>query len=31
VFGPFEADRFDVVIVESVIAFVDDKARAIRE
>ena len=28
---PFEADRFDAVIVESVIAFVDDKARAIRE
>jgi len=28
---PFEDDRFDVVIVESVIAFVDDKARAIRE
>ena len=28
---PFEADRFDAVIVESVIAFVDDKTRAIRE
>ena len=28
---PFEADRFDAVLVESVIAFVDDKARAIRE
>ena len=28
---PFEADRFDAVIVESVIAFVADKARAIRE
>jgi arsenite methyltransferase len=28
---PFEGDRFDVVIVESVIAFVEDKARAIRE
>ena len=28
---PFEADRFDVVMVESVIAFVNDKARAIRE
>lgn len=28
---PFEDDRFDAVIVESVIAFVDDKARAIRE
>jgi ubiquinone/menaquinone biosynthesis C-methylase UbiE len=28
---PFEADRFDAVIVESVIAFVDDKAQAIRE
>ena len=28
---PFEADRFDVVIVESVLAFVEDKQRAIRE
>ena len=28
---PFEADRFDAVIVESVLAFVDDKPRAIRE
>jgi arsenite methyltransferase len=28
---PFEADRFDAVIVESVVAFVQDKARAIRE
>lgn len=28
---PFEASRFDVVIVESVIVFVEDKARAIRE
>ncbi len=28
---PFEDDRFDAVLVESVIAFVDDKARAIRE
>jgi len=28
---PFEADRFDVVMVESVVAFVNDKARAIRE
>ncbi len=28
---PFEKDRFDAVLVESVIAFVDDKARAIRE
>jgi arsenite methyltransferase len=28
---PFEADRFDAVIAESVIGFVDDKARAIRE
>jgi ubiquinone/menaquinone biosynthesis C-methylase UbiE len=28
---PFEADRFDVVIVESVLAFVDDKSQAIRE
>jgi SAM-dependent methyltransferase len=28
---PFEADRFDVVVVESVIAFVQDKSRAIRE
>src|SRR5512136_1233562 len=28
---PFEDDRFDAVIVESVIAFVDDKTRAIQE
>jgi ubiquinone/menaquinone biosynthesis C-methylase UbiE len=28
---PFEADRFDAVLVESVVAFVGDKARAIRE
>ena len=28
---PFEADRFDVVFCESVIAFVDDKRRAIQE
>lgn len=28
---PFEADQFDAVIVESVLAFVDDKPRAIRE
>jgi arsenite methyltransferase len=28
---PFEDDRFDAVLVESVIAFVDDKARAVRE
>jgi arsenite methyltransferase len=28
---PFEDDRFDAVIVESVLAFVDDKQRAIRE
>jgi arsenite methyltransferase len=28
---PFEDNRFDAVLVESVIAFVDDKARAIRE
>src|SRR5512135_3060681 len=28
---PFEADRFDVVMVESVVSFVNDKARAIRE
>ena len=28
---PFEADRFDVVIVESVLIFVEDKPRAIRE
>jgi ubiquinone/menaquinone biosynthesis C-methylase UbiE len=28
---PFEADRFDVVIVESVLGFVEDKSRAIRE
>ena len=28
---PFEADRFDAVIVESVLAFVEDKSRAIRE
>jgi len=28
---PFEADRFDVVICESVLGFVEDKRRAIRE
>ena len=28
---PFEADRFDVVFAESVLVFVEDKARAIRE
>jgi len=28
---PFEADRFDVVICESVLAFIEDKPRAIRE
>jgi SAM-dependent methyltransferase len=28
---PFEADRFDVVFCESVLAFVEDKLRAIRE
>jgi ubiquinone/menaquinone biosynthesis C-methylase UbiE len=28
---PFEADQFDVVICESVLAFVEDKQRAIRE
>jgi ubiquinone/menaquinone biosynthesis C-methylase UbiE len=28
---PFEADRFDVVICESVLIFVEDKSRAIRE
>jgi arsenite methyltransferase len=28
---PFEADRFDVVFAESVLVFVNDKARAIRE
>jgi SAM-dependent methyltransferase len=28
---PFESGRFDAVIVESVIAFVEDKRRAIRE
>lgn len=28
---PFEADRFDVVLVESVLGFVEDKPRAIRE
>jgi ubiquinone/menaquinone biosynthesis C-methylase UbiE len=28
---PFETDRFDVVFVESVLIFVEDKARAIRE
>ncbi len=28
---PYEDDRFDAVIVESVIAFVDDKTRAIQE
>ncbi len=28
---PFETNRFDAVIVESVVAFVEDKVRAIRE
>ena len=28
---PFEADRFDVVVAESVLAFVEDKGQAIRE
>jgi ubiquinone/menaquinone biosynthesis C-methylase UbiE len=28
---PFDADRFDVVFCESVLAFVEDKPRAIRE
>jgi arsenite methyltransferase len=28
---PFEANRFDVVLVESVVVFVEDKALAIRE
>ena len=28
---PFDDDRFDAVLVESVIAFVDDRARAVRE
>ena len=28
---PFEADRFDVVMCESVLGFVEDKPRAIRE
>ena len=28
---PFEADRFDIVICESVLGFVEDKQRAIRE
>jgi SAM-dependent methyltransferase len=28
---PFETDRFDIVICESVLAFVEDKGRAIRE
>lgn len=28
---PFEADRFDVVVAESVLGFVGDKPRAIRE
>jgi SAM-dependent methyltransferase len=28
---PFEADRFDVVLCESVLAFVEDKPQAIRE
>ena len=28
---PFDADRFDVVFCESVLAFVEDKARAIHE
>jgi ubiquinone/menaquinone biosynthesis C-methylase UbiE len=28
---PFEAGRFDVVICESVLIFIEDKARAIQE
>jgi ubiquinone/menaquinone biosynthesis C-methylase UbiE len=28
---PFDADRFDIVFCESVLAFVEDKPRAIRE
>jgi SAM-dependent methyltransferase len=28
---PFEGDRFDAVLVESVVVFVEDKAQAIRE
>jgi ubiquinone/menaquinone biosynthesis C-methylase UbiE len=28
---PFDADRFDVVFCESVLAFVEDKTRAIQE
>lgn len=28
---PFDADRFDAVLVESVLAFVEDKSQAIRE
>jgi ubiquinone/menaquinone biosynthesis C-methylase UbiE len=28
---PFESDRFEVVLVESVVAFIKDKRRAIRE
>ncbi|MFX1555480.1 MAG: class I SAM-dependent methyltransferase, partial [Promethearchaeota archaeon] len=28
---PFEVDRFDVVLCESVLAFIEDKPRAIRE
>jgi ubiquinone/menaquinone biosynthesis C-methylase UbiE len=28
---PFAADRFDVVICESVLAFIEDKPQAIRE
>jgi ubiquinone/menaquinone biosynthesis C-methylase UbiE len=28
---PFEADRFEAVLVESVLAFVEDKARALQE
>lgn len=28
---PFDTDRFDAVLVESVVAFVNDKAQAIRE
>jgi ubiquinone/menaquinone biosynthesis C-methylase UbiE len=28
---PFETDRFDIVILESVLVFVEDKPRAIRE
>jgi len=28
---PFEADRFDIVMVESVLIFVEDKVQAIRD